>query len=259
MNPGCGPGSSLGASKREGEKLDRGSQVWWKKVSTKSPVFSKGALFCEKAGEYNSGGIRNVPQMAHLLKYKSSNWIHLSASRAFFLLKVSLAITPMFIYTSVHFFILVPVFTKFDLLTEVVTNLNVVFWPAVIKQKEEAKHEKHSLASIWKSPQGNHFKRRWTIGSNHAWWWPFVRISAESVRPALPGSTGKALDESKQQQQDTVDTQLWLATKYHSHCFQIMFFCSIGTSHEWTSASQFVVMKYSFLQIFNAMLDWRHE
>ena len=175
MNPGSGPGSSLGASKREGRRLDRGSQVWRKKVPTKSPKFLKGALFCEKAGEYNSGGIRNVPQMAHKWQYKSTKRIYLSASRAFFLLKVSLAITPMFIYTSVHFFILL---TNFDLLTEVVTNLNVVLWPAVIKQKEEEKHEKHSSASIWKSPQRNHFKRLWTIGSNHAWWWLFVRISA---------------------------------------------------------------------------------
>ena len=34
MNPGSGAGRSLGASRCEAERLDRGSRVWWKKYTT---------------------------------------------------------------------------------------------------------------------------------------------------------------------------------------------------------------------------------
>ena len=34
MKPGSGAGSSLGESKWEAERLDRGSRVWWKKYTT---------------------------------------------------------------------------------------------------------------------------------------------------------------------------------------------------------------------------------
>ena len=104
-------------------------------------------------------------------------------------------------------FILLTVFTKFDFLAEVVTDLNVVRGPAVIQQKEEEKHERHHNGFSMKVTARKPFQK--AVYSRLK---PCVVAGCEKKEQKVRGgrqvggrqaasSAGKVLDERKQEEQ----------------------------------------------------------
>ena len=169
-------------------------------------------------------------------------------------------------------FILLTVFTKFDFLAEVVTDLNVVRGPAVIQQKEEEKHESHHNGFSMKVTASKPFQK--AVDSRLK---PCVVAGCEKKEQKVWGgrqvggrqaasSAGKVLDERKQEeqeeeqeeeeqeeeQQDKLDTQLWLAT-YHSYFYSDI--CMVYGSIE-TYQEQTLIYKFCHPEINIVCIKW---